>query len=236
MSMQEYSELIEFLKNGLNPNAVPAGKSSSTLDGNQRSSSQNDGKTSKSKVEESAPAEVNGVNFHCYGEVWSTKLPLVQAVKVSRGHAIFAPNAEISPFSRLIGMPLAVWKYPKKHYPGNRSNCHSNVGTTFMMLNCDPASDRFGWAPPHWQAAQVPSVLVVRTDGASLAPKDVEWFGDFCSERLQPVFEAATEGRMTRQDALNSITPDRWSQYRQSRQNAGETEFDRWKAAMIGRN
>lgn len=61
----------------------------------------------------------------------------------------------------------------------------------------------------------MPNVLIARADRKPLSEDVLGAFGDFCSDVVQPAFEAALESRSQRrkQAAVNSITPARWNSY-----------------------
>ena len=54
-------------------------------------------------------------------------------------------------------MPLAVWRYPAKTY-SSEPNQNANLGSTFMMRNCDPNSAKFGLPARQWWGGEVPNV------------------------------------------------------------------------------
>ncbi|CAK4032152.1 Hypothetical predicted protein [Lecanosticta acicola] len=159
--------------------------------------------------------KILAMKMNCDAERMEDGAPFTQVVKVPRLHPVFEGGGEVCGISKLVDMPLLLCKYPDKRYrtvPNNENRVNHCV--TWMQLNVDPHSDKFGWAFG-WMGGQVPNVLVARADRKPLSEDVLRAFADFCSDKIQPLFEAALESGSQRrkQAAVNSVTPTKWNLY-----------------------
>ncbi|KAF2671342.1 hypothetical protein BT63DRAFT_438807 [Microthyrium microscopicum] len=137
-------------------------------------------KESDSQLISRPSAGIRGVKICCYGE---TKLHGSEAyvlVDVPRAHPtrLTYRKGSVSPISRLLGLPLILWKYTDIeqwiHPAGWDDNmtADSNQDATFLMVETDPEKADWGWAPLDWNL-ELGNVLAVRLDGKDLAIDDV---------------------------------------------------------------
>lgn len=83
----------------------------------------------------------------------------------------------------------------------------SNQNAAFLMIQTDPEREDWGWAPFYWNI-EIGNVLVVREDDSDLSVDELKLMCYFIRQRLQPMFEDASEmssGSRTRQKVLNFI-------------------------------
>jgi len=69
---------------------------------------------SASHAEDHTHATIRGVKICCYGEEKLHGSEPYVSVNVSRAHStrLYYSQGTISPISKLLGMPLKLWKYP----------------------------------------------------------------------------------------------------------------------------
>ncbi|KAI1780279.1 hypothetical protein F4818DRAFT_435485 [Hypoxylon cercidicola] len=168
-------------------------------------------------------AITRGVKICCYGE---TKLhgsdPFV-LVDVPRAHPTRLTYAEgdISPISKLLGMPIRLWKFPDLeswlHPPGWEGNmcADSNQNAAFLMMGVDPKSD-WGWAPLYWNI-EIGNVLAVRADGRDLDLDDMRTMCYFARKKLLPMMEDSMGLGLvsrTKNEVLDFITWENMEKFR----------------------
>jgi hypothetical protein len=166
--------------------------------------------------EDRISSTIRGVKICCYGEekLHSSK-PYI-SVDVSRAHPTRLTYGEcaISPISKLLGMPLKVWKYPDTdnwiNPPGwaENMNADSNPNAAFLMMETDPKNPRWGGVPPYWNT-DLGNVLAVRDDDKDLTVEDIKMVCYFARLKLQPMFEDALGAgtiQRTKQEVLDFAT------------------------------
>jgi len=168
---------------------------------------------------------VLGVKVTCFGEqkLHSAK-PFVQVLvpvtHVERNNLY--PEGEISPISRLVGLPIRAWKFTTKGEWQNRAdwefNMHPDSNLTASKLFMEPeiCSPGWGWAPMCWQTG-IGNVLLLRADDTDLLVEDAELLCRFCEWKLQPLFEDALGGGRThrsKQEVVDFITMDNMGKFR----------------------
>ena len=114
---------------------------------------------------------------------------------------------------------------PAKHSLG----ADDNLAATCLMLNANPASPDWGWAPPRWQ--QTPgTAIVTRVDGQDLHREYALSLASYCLDSMQMLFEASLENEISRQEVLDAMTRQAMDAARQE-DRVYEAHF---KAAMSG--
>lgn len=93
-------------------------------------------------------------------------------------------RGHVSPISKRLGMPLLLWQDPDARYSTGPIGSWDNTFATFLMMNTDPASQDWAWAPMYWQT-QVGSVLVLREDGKDRNLEDLAMMAYFAQCTLQ---------------------------------------------------
>ena len=120
----------------------------------------------------------------------------------------------ISPISKLLGMPLKLWKYPDIdnwiNPPGWRENINadSNPNVAFLMTETDPNDPDWGRAPLYWNT-DLGNVLAVRTNDKDLVINNIRIICYFARWKLQPLFEdamGASTVQRTKQEVLDFAT------------------------------
>jgi hypothetical protein len=163
-----------------------------------------------------ASSIIRGVKICCYGEEKLHGSKPYSVVNVSRAHPIRLTYGEgtISPISKLLGMPLKLWKYPDIdnwiNPPGWTENmtADSNPNVAFLMMKTDPNDPDWGWAPLYWNT-DLGNVLAVRTDDKDLVINDIRMICYFARWKLQPLFEDAMGAgtiQRTKQEVLDFAT------------------------------
>ncbi|KAL9099992.1 MAG: hypothetical protein Q9163_004573 [Psora crenata] len=162
------------------------------------------------------PTSIRGVKICCYGEIKLHSSEPYVSVDVPRAHAIrlIESEAEVSSISKLLGMPLKLWKYPDidawNDPPGWSENMtsDSNPNAAFLMMETDLKNPGWGFAPRYWNT-DLGNVLAVRLDDKDLDVDDVKIMCYFARRKLQRLFEDALGGgyvQRTKEDVRNFIT------------------------------
>lgn len=161
-------------------------------------------------------ATVRGVKICCLGEEKLHGSEPYISVDVSRAHParLTFGHCDISPISRLVGMPLKIWKYSDidqqtdpPGWVGNES-LDRNPNAVFLMMETDPKKPDWGWIPRRWSEG-LGNILAVRADDKDLTVKDVRMMCYFARHKLQPMFEDAMGSgsvQRTKQEVLEFIT------------------------------
>ncbi|KAK7613500.1 hypothetical protein JOL62DRAFT_380207 [Phyllosticta paracitricarpa] len=167
----------------------------------------NDPQSGKSKKTDSDQASSNdvvwGVRINCSGDVEVCKRPKFERVQVPPSDAVFVGETGkdrwTSEIGDRIGMPVYTRKYAQNPaWKGKSSHgfaCENNQEATFLHLNCKDKPGQvlgWGWVSMDWQQGSG-SVLVVRQDKKPLHPWHAEALSEYCSVRVQPLFEVALE-------------------------------------------
>lgn len=159
---------------------------------------------------------IGGVKICCYGEIKLHSSEPYVLVDVPRAHPtrLTYGEGEVSPISKLLGMPLKLWKDPAIDVwidpPGWGENMtgYDTNNAAFLMIETDPAKPGWGLVRPYWNM-DFGNVLAVRLDDKDLALDDVKVMCYFAQQRLQPMFEDALGAgyvQRTKQEVLNFIT------------------------------
>ena len=166
--------------------------------------------------------KIKGVRAACIGETAHNgkegEAGRCTSVEVSSKHQVWA-TGEIPQISRLIGLPVRLWRFPMGNPPWkDHTQALCNPGITFLTMRADPAdAEGVGLALLRWAGSAAGSVLVVRTDGQDIMPFEVEALGHFCEMHLQPIFEEACDGETparTREEAAGFATAEKFRKYR----------------------
>ena len=181
-------------------------------------------------------ATIRGVKICCYGEERLHGSEPYVPVDVSRAHPtrLTEPfSMTTSPISKLVGMPLVLWKYPDiKQWiepPGWAENmtADSNPNAAFLMTETDPKKPNWGWAPLHWNT-DIGNVLAVREDDKDLAVDDMAMMCYFARRKLQPLVEDALGAgltRRTKQEVLDFATWENMMACRDEMEKARQDEM-----------
>jgi hypothetical protein len=155
--------------------------------------------------------KISAVKIACKGELPSGTEKYT-SVSIPLPHRILSNKT--SQISELIGIPITAMKYPVD----KTWSSWENVEATFLHLDCDPASNFWGFAPMYWQN-NVGNVLVCREDGKELLPRQLEAICSFCQFEISPKFELLGEStddsrrpEDTRQ-VFSEMTPAKFREY-----------------------
>ena len=113
--------------------------------------------------------ESNGALKKAEGVRVNAAPPFAEDVKVPLEHPIFRSGKD-SPFSKMLGMPMRTWNYPKSSTGSSSSHSAQLPGyvdAKFLQFCVDPASPDFGTIPASVQA-DTASTLIVREPGMPL--------------------------------------------------------------------
>ncbi|KAI4868639.1 hypothetical protein F4820DRAFT_409074 [Hypoxylon rubiginosum] len=172
----------------------------------QRKGSSGGNKSSTTATTSAAPDSSNdvretiqGVQLDC-----QEKGSDVRQVRVPRNHPIRNGDGDISPISRLVGMPLRLRKNAERFADwGNQKAC-------WMMLNINIDDPTWGFAPFEWQI-DINNVIVVKEDGQDLSFIETMNFFAFCADFLDQVEHAAEIGtRQAKVEAMTFLTPENY--------------------------
>ncbi|MCJ1323943.1 hypothetical protein MMC10_000605 [Thelotrema lepadinum] len=121
---------------------------------------------------------------------------------------------EISPLSKMLGLPVRVWRMRRSYWSevklSHGENPEKNDFSARLFLEPDLASPKWGRAQGHW-TYPAGDLLLVNANGGNLTLEDAEALCRFCKEKLQPMFEDALGGGLvqrTNQEVLDFIKPE----------------------------
>ena len=156
--------------------------------------------------------KAKGVKIACHAEQLVLGTAEFTSIDVPRDHPVF--RKPIAPISQRVGMPLQAYKYPPdSRWKENNEiqDPYRNAPATFLQLKCDLDSDIWGWAPMQWQNP-VDSVLVVGVD-TDLTTERVQALCRFCHDKMQPLFETASEGGLSRKKVVEFLAKDNFEEF-----------------------
>lgn len=136
---------------------------------------------------------LRGVRINCLGDTTKSGRKKFESVELSidrQKDRLFIP-----PIPARVGILLELKKLPPPSSWKYDSYLLQNPSVTFLNLDIDPSSSRWGWAPMEWDD-MIGSVVVVRTDGKDLFPQHVEALDYYCRYVLQPLFGDSMGGGM----------------------------------------
>ncbi|KAF2091734.1 hypothetical protein K490DRAFT_1777, partial [Saccharata proteae CBS 121410] len=130
---------------------------------------------------------VTGVRINCLGDRHTENKPAFEEVQVPVTHAVFTCPA--APITERIGIPIRAIKGPtnpawrEEFFDGigldHRSTGTTNSRATYLHLDCNSASNDFGWAPSYWQN-KVGNVIAVRADKQPLLVGHLDAITRYC--------------------------------------------------------
>jgi hypothetical protein len=168
---------------------------------------------------------LRGVVIHCVGSIKLHGKRLLSQVEVPATHPICHGEGDLSPISRVVGLPVRLWKLedigewlvnPPGWEEGN-ADAASNQLAPFLMMRMDPGADDWGLAPPCWNT-DLGNVLMVGDDGQDLAVEDSALLCYFCKRKLLPLFEdsrGAGEVLRTKEEVLEFMTSKNMEMFRE---------------------
>ncbi|KAJ4150218.1 hypothetical protein LMH87_010977 [Akanthomyces muscarius] len=170
---------------------------------------------SSSQPDYCPPGDIRGVKICCYGEKRLHGSERFVSVDVPRAHPIRLNDDQgsVSPISKLLGMPLTLWKYPElRHWldpPGWTGDmcAESNDYAAILMRETDAESPFWGFALLYWNT-DLGNVLVTCEDDSDLDIPDVEAMCRFAKYKVQPLFDNALGSgtiQQTKQEVLDFI-------------------------------
>lgn len=171
---------------------------------------------------------VKGVKIACEGDMVVFGAKKFQAVQVPRQHPVFAaPTCHIP---RLVGLPISVRRLPSHAAWRSMQEGHpfDNMPATYLHLNADKDSDKWGWAPMSWQNS-VGSVLVVRRDGKDLSPLHMEALCEFCQFEVGEAFESQMEAEKDRDTVLPKLTRAKFAEFFEAYRSQKEESLLEWR-------
>jgi len=130
------------------------------------------------------PSSLRGVRINCLGDTKSGRGQF-EAVEVTVDRT--KDHFTTPPLPARFGMPLELKKIPPPKEWQYDSYILQNPTVTFLHLDSDPNSSRWGLAAFEWDEI-VGSVIVVRPDGKDLLPQHVEALCHYCRYFLLPFF------------------------------------------------
>jgi hypothetical protein len=152
---------------------------------------------------------LRGVRINCLGDTKAGR-GLFEAVEVAVDR--MKDRLTVPSLPARLGMPLELKKItPPKEWQFD-SHILQNPTVTFLHLDDNSNSSRWGWAPFEWDE-MVGSVVLVRPDGKDLLPQHVEALCHYCRYFLQPVFEDSMgsgmdpESFISKEEVLYQMSP-----------------------------
>lgn len=164
--------------------------------------------------------------IHCYGEQKLHGSERFVAVEVPMSHPTrtVGLDGSISPISQRLGTPLRLWKYRGQDIeawtdpPGWDENicASSNQDAAFLMMETDPKSSSWGFAPLYWNT-DLGNVVVIREDEKDLSVDDLRAICHFTRKKLLLMFEDESgvgSFRRTKQEVLDFMTAENLAKFR----------------------
>jgi len=157
-----------------------------------------------------------GVKLSCCGEERLHGAERFVSVDVPWFHPAWNYEGSLSPMSKLLGVPLRLWKYPdfqsRIDPPGweYHMGAGSNQNAAYLMIEPDLKSSEWGWAPRYWDL-ELGNVLVVREDGQDLDVNYLTLLCRFVWAVLKPMVEDASGRgtiRRTKKEVRDFITAE----------------------------
>ncbi|KAF4631807.1 hypothetical protein G7Y89_g6314 [Cudoniella acicularis] len=173
---------------------------------------------------------IRGVKICCYGEVKLHGADPYVPIEVPDLHPIrstFSVGVGISSISKLLGIPIKLWKFPDIENwinpPGwdDTFGADSNSDAAFLMMESDPSQESWGWAPFPW-TIDLGNVLAVRTDDIDLSVEEMRLICYFIRRKVLPMIEDASgSGSIprTRQEVIDFITRENMESCRSEMEN-----------------
>ena len=154
---------------------------------------------------------IPAVKIACKGEVLEAGIEKFTAAQLDEDSHI--EEGYLSPISQAVGQPMRIFRRRDLHVGRDRRYLQ-NSPATFMMVDADPASGTFGWAPMDWQDNNG-SVLVARNDMKPLEPRDVAAMAHFCQHTMSDPFQDCLfEGTITKGQLAAKMTPAAYNTYK----------------------
>ncbi len=174
------------------------------------------------------PRTVLGVKICCWGEIKLHGSEPFVPVEVPPAHNIHTDHGiDISPISKLLGRPLRLWKFPDIQRwidpPGwDHYMCaDSNGDAAFLMMDANPKSETWGWAPLYWKT-DIGNVLAIYDDQSDLSVDEMRLMCYFIRQKVRHRVEDSLGGgrvRRTKQDVLDFITRENMEKCRDKAQS-----------------
>ncbi|CAM6096834.1 unnamed protein product [Calypogeia fissa] len=160
--------------------------------------------------------KVEGVRISCIADQEVCRADKYIPVKVEDCHEVFRMEEPI-PISKLIELPIFVRKCPPDQAWKNCPKAvYTNPPASWLHLDLDPQSSKFGWIPrPQWDE-RVGSVLAVRVDRKALSSHHMEALCHFCQFKLQPLIEdsfGAGFVKRTRDEVMQEMTKAKFKKF-----------------------
>jgi len=161
-----------------------------------------------------------GVKIACAGDMKYLKQDKLTAIDTSQFRSGLLSSIAVGDVSlrgetpaitKIIGMPVRVFRYPTGREWLNTDDLYRNQMATFAFIEPDPEKEDFGWVPrPRWDKL-VGSVLLVCEDGQPLTLIEAEALAHYCRYVVEPYIEGTMgEGAgnfdRTKQSTIKYIT------------------------------
>ncbi|KLO16552.1 hypothetical protein SCHPADRAFT_937749 [Schizopora paradoxa] len=140
-------------------------------------------KASESKVSKSLDGAHSTQLVEAVDLLPHSNIPFVpEEVDIGSNHEIFSGGGYLSPVSKLIGLPILIYRHlhdhPQDYFHHSMKQQYDNQAATYLMI--DPKT---GFAPPEWQSG-VGRVTVARLDKTPLCKEDLGNLWMYCDHIL----------------------------------------------------
>ncbi|KXS95582.1 hypothetical protein AC578_3269 [Pseudocercospora eumusae] len=149
---------------------------------------------------------IRAVRINCLGDQRGRNEPPYKAIGIRSDNISYFPRTSSIPSH--LGLPIVV-KRLRPDPTWHDRWLFDNVPATWLHIDCDTESKRWGWAPPTWQS-EVGSIVIARCDGKDISPLQAEVLCDYCQRVLGSEFEVSLETR-NKQPVLRGMTPQAFS-------------------------
>lgn len=193
---------------------------------------------SLSWTQESVSPMVKAVKVACNGDQNTLHAKPLAEVNLPLDHPA-VNHGTISGISKRLGFTLAFYKLYASPRIKNITGSLCRESVTFAMMDDNPDSESWAFAPLQWTGGRVPSCIVIRKDQKPLSAQQIEAFLYFCDSKLQSLFEDSLGAGWTERTKdevlqyMNKLSFDVFfEEYRRKRikELRGDSESNVWTA------
>ncbi|KAF2501106.1 hypothetical protein BU16DRAFT_190535 [Lophium mytilinum] len=142
-------------------------------------------------------------------------LAIYNSAAIPPDHAMFRTDRfQYSPISTLLGINLAVSRYPliRSHTKTRKKSKDAGCSTMYLLLQCNPDNaEEWGFPPAVW-SDNIGDLYLVRSDRKALLWQHVDALISFCQFTIAPLFERsrqkASVGGICKENVLAELTPE----------------------------
>lgn len=159
--------------------------------------------------------QVKAVKVACPGDQKLFGAKPFENMVIPGNHDVLRSSA-FSGISNRLGFSLAFHKLSAELAVKAMSQGCCIPGITFAMMDDNPASPGWGWAPLDWRGGRVPSCLVFRKDKKPLVSQQMKAFLRFSETIVREMFNDSTGenySARTREEVLGNLNPRNFNEF-----------------------